>query len=285
MNIPVMIGKIAGKVKGLDWKQIFTLYSRLKFSITIVPSGVSFIKPSTYPSWMVSLFLTIFAAVIMIITSLLMVFTPLNTLFFSKTVQLSHYQVKELNLLQDKVRKLDEEVEFIKSENESLRKAILLGDTTVINKFSGKHAGGSLIYVVRELVEKMFGEKKAEVPFFRQPCSGPVSNSFKADEGHYGIDYFTAVGTPVYASGGGYVIFSDYTTNDGNMIILGHQGGYVTIYKHCQRLLKSMHQRVVQGEQIAMTGETGRLANGPHLHFEIWLNGVPLDPQKIITEI
>jgi murein DD-endopeptidase MepM/ murein hydrolase activator NlpD len=95
-----------------------------------------------------------------------------------------------------------------------------------------------------------------------------------------GLDFVVKEETPVYAAAGGYVIFADYTVNDGYMIILNHINGYISVYKHCSSLVKRVRENVEQGELIALSGNTGRKTTGPHLHFEIWKNGKPVDPEK-----
>jgi murein DD-endopeptidase MepM/ murein hydrolase activator NlpD len=215
----------------------------------------------------------------MFIAAMIMIYTPLNSLFFSKTVQLSHYQVNELGKLQEKVRFLDGQVELLKRQNQGLRNAIILGDSTALKKYDKQKYGGSIFEAVSGL--SLFSEPLP--PLFKRPIDGFISNTFRPLEGHFGIDYAVKSGTPVYAAANGYVIFSDYTADDGNMIILGHRDGFVTVYKHCQSLLKKIRQTVLQGEQIALSGASGRLAYGPHLHFEIWEQGVPIDPQQFIS--
>jgi murein DD-endopeptidase MepM/ murein hydrolase activator NlpD len=285
MNIPVLIGKIAGSAKSIEWKKLLTIYSRLKFSVAIVPSGVSFFKPATYPSWVVMTVLGVYGFIIMLIAALLMVYTPLNSLFFSKTVQLSHYQVNELRKLQQQVRMLDGEVDQLRKQNEGLKNAILTGDSSALKKFDkNQKYGGSIFEALRGLLGQANGESTASGLFFKRPCDGFLSNKFNALDGHYGIDYSVKSGTPVYAAASGYVIFADYDADDGNMVILGHREGFITVYKHCQGLLKRVRQTVLQGEQIGFSGASGRLANGAHLHFEIWEQGVPVDPVKFISQ-
>ena len=97
-----------------------------------------------------------------------------------------------------------------------------------------------------------------------------------------GIDFVVKSGTPVYASANGYVIFSDYTNKDGNMLIIGHPDNYITIYKHCSVLMKKERDTVIQGELIALSGNTGEITTGPHLHFEIWKDGQPIDPRTVL---
>jgi murein DD-endopeptidase MepM/ murein hydrolase activator NlpD len=97
-----------------------------------------------------------------------------------------------------------------------------------------------------------------------------------------GLDYVVKAGTPVYATAGGFVIFSGYTIDDGYTIIISHNEEFISIYKHCSSLIKKQRERVEQGELIAISGNSGKLTTGPHLHFEIWENGKPVDPEKII---
>ncbi len=284
MTVPALVGKITGFVKGYDWKKITAIYSRIKFSVTIVPSGVSFLKPATFHSWVVTTFLLLLMGATMVVTALLMVYTPLNSFFFSKTVQLSHYQVKELRSFRDKVIYLDREIENLKKQNRDLRKAILLGDSTALNKFQNRSKIGGNIFLGFDLLLEKFGVNLGNNSIsFRTPCDGYKSNLFDPYNGHYGLDFAAKTGTPVYASANGYIIFSDFTADDGNMVIIGHDDGFITVYKHCESFLKCSRQPVFEGEQIALTGNTGRLSYGPHLHFEIWQNGVPLDPLKFIS--
>ena len=66
-----------------------------------------------------------------------------------------------------------------------------------------------------------------------------------------------------------------------NMIIIIHPNDYISIYKHCSSLLKQKKEKIMQSELIALSGNTGKKSYGPHLHFEIWKNGQPLNPQKL----
>ena len=99
-----------------------------------------------------------------------------------------------------------------------------------------------------------------------------------------GIDFGVASGSPVYASAGGLIIFAEYTVESGYQIILQHDDNYLTIYKHCSSLIKRIRERVTQGELIALSGNSGKNTTGPHLHFEIWQNGKPIDPQKFLSK-
>ena len=114
--------------------------------------------------------------------------------------------------------------------------------------------------------------------------NGYISRGFDPDRGHFGIDIVAKVGTPVFASAGGFVVFSGYTNDYGHVLILSHSDGYLSFYKHCSVLLKRDREFVIQGELIAQTGNSGLATTGPHLHFEIWHNGKAVDPETILIK-
>ena len=114
------------------------------------------------------------------------------------------------------------------------------------------------------------------------PVEGFVTQGFDPSRNHFGIDIAAQRGTPVYAPGDGVVLFAGWTYEDGNMMIIAHGGGYATVYKHNQTLLKNTLNAVKRGEPIALLGSTGITSAGHHLHFEVWRNGVPQDPNDFL---
>lgn len=114
------------------------------------------------------------------------------------------------------------------------------------------------------------------------PTEGFVTQNFDPSRRHFGMDYATRRGTSVYAASDGYVLFSGWTYDDGNMLIISHGGGYLTAYKHNQVLLKNAHAFVRRGEIVALVGTSGKRSGGPHLHFEVWKDGVPQDPNEFL---
>lgn len=114
------------------------------------------------------------------------------------------------------------------------------------------------------------------------PVDGLVTRGFDARTGHYAIDIAVEVGTMVRSIGDGYVIFADWTHEGGHAIAIQHADGYVTVYKHNERLLKRVGDRVRPREAVAMSGNSGEITTGPHLHFEIWQNGLAQDPRNYI---
>jgi murein DD-endopeptidase MepM/ murein hydrolase activator NlpD len=114
------------------------------------------------------------------------------------------------------------------------------------------------------------------------PVDGIISQGFDPARSHYGVDFAGKRGSPVYAAADGHVVFAGWTYDDGNMVILAHDGGYMTVYKHNQTLLTTLQSFVRRGEPIALLGASGRTSAGPHLHFEVWKNGTPRDPSEYL---
>lgn len=98
---------------------------------------------------------------------------------------------------------------------------------------------------------------------------------------HEGLDFMAEVGTPIYAAAGGIVAQAESTPDYGNIIKVDHGSGLETRYAHISRLLVKTGDRVEKGQLIAEVGSTGR-STGAHLHFEVRLNGVALDPRKYL---
>lgn len=117
-----------------------------------------------------------------------------------------------------------------------------------------------------------------------QPAQGFVTRGFEPGQYHYGIDYAAKEGSTVIAAAGGHVIFAGWTGADGNMLMISHPGGLVTVYKHNKALLKSTGDPVRRGEPVALVGNTGR-SSGPHLHFEVWKNGIARDAAEYLVTI
>ncbi|WP_299108434.1 M23 family metallopeptidase [uncultured Tenacibaculum sp.] len=125
------------------------------------------------------------------------------------------------------------------------------------------------------------GEGRAKIVFF-SPLTGSISQQFNADDKHFAIDIVAPTGTPVKAVADGTVILSEWTAETGYVITIQHANGFISIYKHNGTLLKQQGDFVKTGEAIANVGSTGELSTGPHLHFELWNSGYPVDPTNYI---
>jgi murein DD-endopeptidase MepM/ murein hydrolase activator NlpD len=124
-------------------------------------------------------------------------------------------------------------------------------------------------------------ENKIDMVFFA-PITGNITQEFNADNKHFAIDISQKTGTPVKAIEDGRVIFSEWTTETGYVMIIEHGTGFISVYKHNGALLKEQGDFVKSGEAIATVGSTGELTTGPHLHFELWYNSYPVNPTNYI---
>ena len=120
---------------------------------------------------------------------------------------------------------------------------------------------------------------------FGSPTHGYYTHSYDAEKKHYGVDIAGKEGSPVFAAAGGRIVFASWTYDDGFEVIMAHDKGYMTIYKHNQALIKNVGDVLKRGEIIALMGNTGRTSSGPHLHFEIWKDGSVLDPMNYLLTL
>ena len=118
---------------------------------------------------------------------------------------------------------------------------------------------------------------------FFVPLNGSVTNAFDADEAHYGIDIVSAGDQIINATLDGTVVFSTWSINNGYCIGIQHEDSYFSVYKHNATLLKKEGDYVRAGEAIAILGESGDEATFEHLHFELWHNGIAINPVEYMT--
>jgi murein DD-endopeptidase MepM/ murein hydrolase activator NlpD len=146
------------------------------------------------------------------------------------------------------------------------------------------------------------GKVPTEGVFFYKPVNGVVTSHYETDVHHYGVDLAAAPKESVLATLDGTVIYTGFDPNHGNVIQLQHKNGFISVYKHNELLLKEVGDHVVAGEAmalssalkkpftprlarsaIALVGNTGELSTGPHLHFELWYKGNPVNPEEYIA--
>lgn len=121
-----------------------------------------------------------------------------------------------------------------------------------------------------------------EQMYFSSPLSGEISEGYQPNIKHYGVDIVAPQNTPIKAIMDGWVIMSDYTVETGNTIGIQHPNNIISFYKHNSALLKKTGTFVKAGEAVAIIGNTGHLSDGPHLHFELWHKGKPVNPADFI---
>ncbi len=222
--------------------------------------------------------------------------TPLKDFLFVINNSELKAQTEKIQKLQERVLVLSEQLQTLASTNERLKYAMKLarkdsikpGDPLydTLRKPVNKDLkiGGNIYAVFVALLEKlMFRPDTTARVSFVEPANGIIIQDFNPSMGHMGVDYGIKTGSPVYAAEGGLVIFSDYTLDNGYVMMIQHDNNFITIYQHCSNLLKKVRDYVSQGELIALSGNTGKNSTGPHLHFEIWQNGKPIDPKTVFV--
>ncbi len=117
---------------------------------------------------------------------------------------------------------------------------------------------------------------------FTSPIKGEISQDYNLKEKHFAIDIAVDEDTPVKAVAKGTVIFTGFTADTGYVIILKHSQGFISVYKHNASIFKTQGELVKAGEVIASAGSTGTFSTGPHLHFELWDDGYPVNPINYI---
>jgi len=183
----------------------------------------------------------------------------------------------ELRIQLGKVKEIEAELNLLKSYNQRVR-TTLQGYVDVVNPDPG---------IIETTDNILIPDKKRSIftsfPL-KEPVSGFISQNYNWPV-HNGVDIVAAEGTPILATADGIVLFSGWTTYDGYTVLLQHSDGFFSFYKHNQKNLVSPHDRVNQGDVIALLGNSGEKSSGPHVHFEIWRNGLTLDPMQYITDL
>ena len=122
-----------------------------------------------------------------------------------------------------------------------------------------------------------------ENKMFFSPIKGNITQAFNFEENHFAIDIAADIGTPVKSILDGKILFSEWSVDTGHVIIVDHGDNIVSVYKHNSKSLKEQNDFVQAGEVIAYSGNQGSLSSGPHLHFELWKNGTPIDPEPLLN--
>ena len=234
--------------------------------------------------------------IIVLITSGILFFTPIreyNPGYSSTSLQ------KQANLLSYKTDSL-RQIVFLNDQYINSLKKVLTGDLETI-----EYKPDSVVY--KDAMDIQIIEKSKEDSILRQlvdnedkynlaninkdkdfylltsPISGAVSQNYSIADDHLAIDISVDIGTPVKAVSNGRVILSEWTTQTGYVLIIDHGNDLISVYKHNSKLLKSQGEIVKQGEIIALSGNSGVLTSGPHLHFELWSEGFSIDPNTLIN--
>lgn len=249
------------------------------------------------------IFLIIFS-----ISIIILIYTPVGLMFPLTNIEVENKYNKQILQVQEKLNSLINEIVTLRQYNLHLRKA--LGEKINDNDSSMQDFKRTKLLVENLKkqtdpsieVESSLSESESQIgkkiEFIKTnsitahsdfqliiPFEGIITKEFNLDEGHLGIDIVGKLGSLIYAPAPGTVIFSNWTYNYGYTLIIAHKAGYRTVYKHNQSLLKTEGEVVKRGDPIAILGNTGSESSGPHLHFEVWKDDIPLNPKKFLLNI
>jgi murein DD-endopeptidase MepM/ murein hydrolase activator NlpD len=143
--------------------------------------------------------------------------------------------------------------------------------------------------LLRKIVEKedrfnVLESASSNVQFVLiNPIVGQLTSEFDYGIKHFGVDIAVPVNSPVKAIAKGTVVFAEWTIQTGYVVIIDHLYGLTSVYKHNNSGLVSQGDLVESGQVIALSGNTGELTTGPHLHFELWRDGSPANPEDYVS--
>lgn len=235
-------------------------------------------------------------------TVLTLLYTPLHDYLEPTEKQLNVQDKQQILDLTTKVEGLENQIKTNDIYINNLR-AILSGDVPIPEIDTTKGPISSQIdfskvdltpkkedLELRKSVEEeeMFsvqgnGENVESGNLLFTPIKGIITSSYEPKENHLAIDIAAQQGEAIKAVAGGTVIFSDWTPDTGYVAMIQHSRGMISVYKHALTVYKKMGDVVRKGEVIAAVGNTGELTTGPHLHFELWIDGMAVDPQQYIV--
>ncbi len=232
-----------------------------------------------------------------LITFFLVTLTPLGTLIYNSEDSELRERVVEVSqqvaALQDSLHARDvhlsEMREVIASDIDT---AFAINDFTSSypmeqqGRINWEPSAGNHVQSERMISENeiIFSGIFKNVPEFPTsfPVEGTFTRGYNPETGHYGIDIAVKNDTPFRAIADGAVINQDWTINYGYILHIQHSNGIVVVYKHATGLSKSVGDIVLKGDILGTAGDTGVLSTGPHLHLEIWKNGVPQNPNSYL---
>jgi murein DD-endopeptidase MepM/ murein hydrolase activator NlpD len=241
---------------------------------------------------------TIFTAALIVLTVVLIFFTQLKEYVPGYSSLELLKTTKELSFKTDSIEKMI----ALNSQYYNSIKKVLIGelDTIAFNRdsilseinldlFSSELSPSSEDSLLRKYIEEedMFNLTKNQLliqnKILFQPVLGEITQKFNYKENHFAIDIAVDTGTPIKAVSDGRVVLSEWTMQTGHVIIIDHGDMLLSVYKHNSSLVKKQNELVAAGEVIALSGNQGTLTTGPHLHFELWKNGAPIDPEQFFN--
>ena len=227
---------------------------------------ILFISPFTDKSWQIEFTrFTFIASLSALAVSLIL---TLILLFMSSPIIKEYFRISAIN------NKIKQQQEIISNIDETIDEIALM--KTYIDSIIGTEESHNLNEKnVRYMITNNIPSVK--------PAKGLISREYDIDTKHFGIDIVNQVSTPIFSIADGLVVFSDFSKDFGNFLIIDHQNGYLSHYYHNEDLFFNKGDKVLAGDIIAKMGNTG-MSSGPHLHFEIWKDGTPINPNTFFED-
>lgn len=287
-----------------------TFWERLKHTYRLViMNNETFEEVGSYRLSLLNVYVLLSTLIVLvgILMWMLITYTPLRRYIPGYSGTSSNQQELVFELSQ-KVEKLETDASYSKTYIESLRRMLTHNVDTLVQEpvSTTENTDEEDLYIlpseeeiaIREDVQleaigqqaqdwtrpvNYYSAKSLEQFHFISPVSGEVTQRFNREKRHLGVDIIAPTNTAIRAALDGYVFFSDWTLETGNVIGIQHANNTVSFYKHNSVLLKEESSYVKAGEAVAIIGDTGTKTSGPHLHFELWHNGQPVDPEEYIS--
>jgi len=282
-------------------KQNNSFISRLINSYKIVVSNEeTFEEKLSFRTNKINVFFVLFLYSILLIvfTISIVFFTQLREMVpgYSSTDLLNQaiYLTKKTDSLENELElnnKFYKSIESVLSgrANEIIYKDTLVLDNNLEDSEQQAVFPNSEDSILRRYVENedKFNLTKNELvienKMFVSPIKGEITQQFDPSNNHFALDLSADVGTPVKAVLDGKIIFSEWSVDTGYVLIVDHGDNIISVYKHNSKSLKEQNIFVKAGEVIAYSGNQGALSTGPHLHFELWKNGTPINPEPLFN--
>ena len=237
------------------------------------------------------------AFLIVIISFFLIVYSPIKNILPQADLN-KKKKIIELMIQVDSLeRDLDLKSQYINTINRIIKGDIVDSVTPILNKESILYGDLTLspskadsvlrrevadadLYNIPSSYKSDLGRLEDFV--FYRPVDGLITSGFNPQEQHFGLDVVAETNASVKSCLDGVVLFADWSSSRGNVIIIQHVDNIVSAYMHNAVLVKETNDLVRAGEVIGLVGNSGELTSGPHLHFELWQNGTPINPEDYI---
>lgn len=237
--------------------------------------------------------------IMLVIALLLFMFTPIGNVIYNQEDHELRQAVIEVS---ERVQALKDSLNARDMQLAEIQQILSSGEDTVFNvgtpyrpdmqsnqteQFGEQNAISKVnayeMISQNEIIFSSLFKRAPEFPAF-YPVNGTQTRGYNPGNGHYGIDIATKNNNSFRAIADGAIINQDWTTNFGYVIQVQHNNGIISIYKHASSVSKQIGDVILKGEILGTVGDVGILSSGPHLHLEIWKNGVPQNPNSYLVK-